>query len=160
MEVPGVSMELCGGTHVSNTSEIRVFKIISEQGIASGIRRIEAIAGEAFIEYINARESQMKNLCSMLKVSSLFHHCGYNLKPFQNLLHCEKLELIQKNSSQQDLYLSRSTITISFGLTVQRHIFHMIPVFTFGYSCLPSYHVELHRYGKSLSQPEPLIAPK
>lgn len=72
MEVPGVSMELCGGTHVSNTSEIRVFKIISEQGIASGVRRIEAVAGEAFIEYINVRESQMKNLCSMLKVSSLF----------------------------------------------------------------------------------------
>ena len=79
VEVPGVSMELCGGTHVSNTSEIRVFKIISEQGIASGIRRIEAVAGEAFIEYINARESQMKNICSMLKVSSLFHPCGFNL---------------------------------------------------------------------------------
>ncbi|TYI37870.1 hypothetical protein ES332_A03G245700v1 [Gossypium tomentosum] len=70
VEVPGVSMELCGGTHVSNTSEIRVFKIISEQGIASGVRRIEAVAGEAFIEYINVRESQMKNLCSMLKVKA------------------------------------------------------------------------------------------
>ncbi|GLT42996.1 hypothetical protein SLA2020_169730 [Shorea laevis] len=70
VEVPGVSMELCGGTHVSNTSEIRVFKIISEQGIASGIRRIEAVAGEAFIEYINSRDSHMKNLCSMLKVKA------------------------------------------------------------------------------------------
>lgn len=68
MEVPGVSMELCGGTHVGNTAEIRAFKIISEQGIASGIRRIEAVAGEAFIEYINSRDSQMKRLCSTLKV--------------------------------------------------------------------------------------------
>lgn len=66
-------MELCGGTHVSNTSEIRVFKIISEQGIASGIRRIEAVAGEAFIEYINVRDSQMKHLCSILKVRFSFH---------------------------------------------------------------------------------------
>ncbi|PKA57943.1 putative alanine--tRNA ligase, chloroplastic [Apostasia shenzhenica] len=70
VEVPGVSMELCGGTHVSNTSEIRGFKIISEQGIASGIRRIEAVAGEAFFEYVNARDSYMRDLCSMLKVKA------------------------------------------------------------------------------------------
>ncbi|PNY08879.1 alanine-tRNA ligase [Trifolium pratense] len=67
VEVPGVSMELCGGTHVSNTSEIRGFKVISEQGIASGVRRIEAVAGEAFIEYVNARDSYLKQLCSTLK---------------------------------------------------------------------------------------------
>ncbi|XP_052193975.1 alanine--tRNA ligase, chloroplastic/mitochondrial isoform X2 [Diospyros lotus] len=70
VEVPGVSMELCGGTHVSNTSEIRGFKIISEQGIASGIRRIEAVAGEAFIEYIIARDNYMKQICSTLKVKA------------------------------------------------------------------------------------------
>ncbi|ESQ42241.1 hypothetical protein EUTSA_v10012575mg [Eutrema salsugineum] len=70
VEVPGVSMELCGGTHVGNTAEIRAFKIISEQGIASGIRRIEAVAGEAYIEYINSRDSQMKRLCSTLKVKA------------------------------------------------------------------------------------------
>lgn len=68
VEVPGVSMELCGGTHVTNTSEIRGFKIISEQGIASGIRRIEAVAGEAFIEYVSARDQHLRNLCGMLKV--------------------------------------------------------------------------------------------
>ncbi|KAI3446318.1 hypothetical protein Pfo_002983 [Paulownia fortunei] len=70
VEVPGVSMELCGGTHVSNTSEIRGFKIISEQGIASGIRRIEAVAGEAFIEYVSSRDNYMKQLCSTLKVNA------------------------------------------------------------------------------------------
>ncbi|KAG9439847.1 hypothetical protein H6P81_020012 [Aristolochia fimbriata] len=70
VEVPGVSMELCGGTHVNNTSEIRGFRIISEQGIASGVRRIEAVAGEAFIEYVSARDSYMKHLCSTLKVKA------------------------------------------------------------------------------------------
>ncbi|KAK9164657.1 hypothetical protein Syun_005559 [Stephania yunnanensis] len=70
VEVPGVSMELCGGTHVSNTSELRGFKIMSEQGIASGVRRIEAVAGEAFIDYMNVRDFQMKHLCSTLKVKA------------------------------------------------------------------------------------------
>lgn len=70
VDVPGVSMELCGGTHVSCTSEIRGFKIISEQGIASGIRRIEAVAGEAFIEYVSSRDNYMKQLCSTLKVKA------------------------------------------------------------------------------------------
>lgn len=65
-------MELCGGTHVINTAEIRGFKIIAEQGIASGVRRIEAVAGEAFIEYVNARDYHLKRLCSTLKVSFLF----------------------------------------------------------------------------------------
>lgn len=70
VEVPGVSMELCGGTHVQNTSEIRGLRIISEQGVASGVRRIEAVAGEAFIEYILARDNHMKQLCSTLKVKA------------------------------------------------------------------------------------------
>ena len=64
-------MELCGGTHVSNTAEIRGFKIISEQGIASGVRRIEAVAGDAFVDYVCARDNYMRRLCSSLKVCGM-----------------------------------------------------------------------------------------
>ncbi len=67
VDVPGVSMELCGGTHVSNTSEIGIFKIVSESGIAAGIRRIEAVAGSAVIPFLNQRDEIVKNLADQLK---------------------------------------------------------------------------------------------
>ena len=68
MDFPGVSMELCGGTHVANTAEIGLFKIISESGVASGIRRIEAVAGPAVLEYLNVREAVVKDLTERFKV--------------------------------------------------------------------------------------------
>ncbi len=68
LDVPGVSMELCGGTHVSNTAEIGLFKIVAETGVAAGIRRIEAIAGPAVLEYLNVRETIVKDLSDRFKV--------------------------------------------------------------------------------------------
>jgi alanyl-tRNA synthetase len=68
MDVAGVSMELCGGTHVNNTAEIGLFKIIAETGVASGIRRIEAVAGPAVLEYLNVREQVVRDLSDRFKV--------------------------------------------------------------------------------------------
>uniref|UniRef100_A0A7S0R1E0 Alanine--tRNA ligase n=1 Tax=Chlamydomonas leiostraca TaxID=1034604 RepID=A0A7S0R1E0_9CHLO len=68
VDVPGVSMELCGGTHVGNTSEIGAFKVVSEGGIASGIRRIEAVAGAAAVEYLDAVDAITRGLAASLKV--------------------------------------------------------------------------------------------
>lgn len=68
IDFPGVSMELCGGTHVSNTAEIGVFKIVSETGIAAGVRRIEAVAGPAVLEYLNVRDRVVRELSAQLKV--------------------------------------------------------------------------------------------
>ncbi|MBD1940153.1 alanine--tRNA ligase [Microcoleus sp. FACHB-68] len=68
VDYSGVSMELCGGTHVSNTAEIGVFKIISEAGVASGVRRIEAVAGPAILEYLNVRDKVVKDLSDRFKV--------------------------------------------------------------------------------------------
>ncbi|MBF2008192.1 MAG: alanine--tRNA ligase [Chlorogloeopsis fritschii C42_A2020_084] len=68
IDFPGVSMELCGGTHVSNTAEIGVFKIISESGVASGVRRIEAVSGPAMLDYLNVRDKVVKDLGDRFKV--------------------------------------------------------------------------------------------
>ena len=52
LKMSDFSTELCGGTHVNNTSEIRVFKVMSESGVSAGVRRIEAVAGDAAIQYL------------------------------------------------------------------------------------------------------------
>ncbi|MEC8096678.1 MAG: alanine--tRNA ligase, partial [Cyanobacteriota bacterium] len=67
VDVPGVSMELCGGTHVGNTAEIGLFKIVSESGVAAGIRRIEAVAGAAVLPYLNERDAVVKQLGDRFK---------------------------------------------------------------------------------------------
>ena len=50
------SVELCGGTHLSNTSQVGLFKILSEGGVAAGVRRIEAITGNAVYEYLTNKD--------------------------------------------------------------------------------------------------------
>ncbi|MEM9906685.1 MAG: alanine--tRNA ligase [Cyanobacteria bacterium P01_D01_bin.44] len=67
IDFPGVSMELCGGTHVRNTAEIGLFKIISESGVAAGVRRIEAVAGPAVLEYLNIRDRVVRELSDRFK---------------------------------------------------------------------------------------------
>ena len=61
------SVEFCGGTHIDNTGKIGAFKIVSEAGIASGIRRIEAITGTQVIGYTEDKESVISNVCATLK---------------------------------------------------------------------------------------------
>ena len=68
VEFDGASIELCGGCHVDNTSEIGAMKIISEGGIASGIRRIEAVAGPSALEYLTAKEKIVRDASLALKV--------------------------------------------------------------------------------------------
>lgn len=63
------STEFCGGTHVANTAELGLFKIVSEGSVASGVRRITALTGSNVIKYLNEQEAVVKSLISSLKIS-------------------------------------------------------------------------------------------
>ena len=98
IDFPGVSMELCGGTHVHNTGEIGVFKIISETGISSGVRRIEAVSGAAILDYLNVRDKVVKELSDKFKVkpeevSERVNNLQAELKATQKELSAAKQEL-------------------------------------------------------------------
>ncbi|MGD1809320.1 alanine--tRNA ligase [Dapis sp. BLCC M126] len=105
VDYPGVSMELCGGTHVSNTAEIGVFKIISEAGISSGVRRIEAVAGLAVLDYLNVRDAVVKELTDRFKIkpeelSERVSNLQQELKESQKQLEALKGELAVAKSDQ------------------------------------------------------------
>ena len=64
------SKEFCGGTHVKNTADIRLFKIVSENGVAAGVRRIEALTGDAVIKYFANLEKRVNEAAAVAKTDS------------------------------------------------------------------------------------------
>lgn len=63
----GFSIELCGGTHVDRTGDIGVFKITSETGIASGVRRIEGVTGKGALQWLDGRQKNLDSIAGLLR---------------------------------------------------------------------------------------------
>jgi alanyl-tRNA synthetase len=61
------SMELCGGTHVHRAGDIGLFKIVAESGVAAGVRRIEALTGEAALDYVEQNDALLKDLAALVR---------------------------------------------------------------------------------------------
>ncbi|MFL5485929.1 MAG: alanine--tRNA ligase [Gemmatimonadaceae bacterium] len=79
--IPGLSMELCGGTHVRNTAEIALFKIVSETGIAAGVRRIEAVTGRAALGLFREHERELHEIETLVRAPA-----GQAVKRVQSLV--------------------------------------------------------------------------
>lgn len=67
VSVGDYSREFCGGTHVKNTNEIGLFKIVSESGVGAGVRRIEAVTSQAALEFLNGEEALLQKAAGLLK---------------------------------------------------------------------------------------------
>jgi alanyl-tRNA synthetase len=70
VRVPGVSTELCGGTHVANTAQIRIFRIVAESSVATGVRRIEAVTGAAALALCNRERRILAEVCQAVKTDA------------------------------------------------------------------------------------------
>lgn len=94
--VSDFSMELCGGTHTSRTGDLGLFKIVSESGVAAGVRRIEALTGEGAYRFIKEEERELLGIASFLKSTP-----GELVSKIERLLERQK-ELEKELSSFQD----------------------------------------------------------
>ncbi len=108
------SIELCGGTHVKRTGDIGLCKIISEAGIAAGVRRVEAVTGMAALEYVHNTENNVNNAAALLKgeAASLVEKVEQSLNRTKTL-EKELRQLKEKVASQQGGNLAEQTTEIA-----------------------------------------------
>jgi len=117
----GESRELCGGTHVSATGDIGLFKVLSESGVAAGVRRIEAVCGERALAYVAGLQNGLSEVAALLKSTPE----DLSLKVKQTLEHQKALEKeiaqlkSQLAASQSDELLANAVVHNGIQILVQ-----------------------------------------
>jgi alanyl-tRNA synthetase len=121
----GDSVELCGGTHVNQTSEIRLFKVTGESSVAAGIRRIEAISSNKALEYLNSEQKDLNIVKTMLQntkqpIKALEEVLAKNATLGEQMLAVDKdkakelksliQENIETNSTQLSFFFGSTTV--------------------------------------------------
>jgi len=121
LSIGDFSVELCGGVHVNRAGDIGVFKIISETGIASGVRRIEAVTGEGALQWIKDNENQLAIIADAVKASkSEAKDKVVQLVERNRIIEKELNQLKAKFATQAGSYLASSAIEID-GIKVLAH---------------------------------------
>ena len=105
VNVPGKSIELCGGTHIDNTAKIGLFKIISESSVASGVRRIEAVTGRGVLELIGKYIGEVNTAAAVLKLNN----------PSELAKKCEQLSAELKSKDKEIEKLNSKLAALKVG---------------------------------------------
>lgn len=112
------SMELCGGTHVSHTGQIGLFKITNETGIAAGVRRIEAVTGEKALDWVDQQEANIQKTAELLKTSQEEIPTKLQQLLAQNRLLEKDISTLKKNVVRLQMDQIFSKTQAMFGLQV------------------------------------------
>ena len=114
VKMGNVSCELCGGTHVDNTADIGVFKILSENGVAAGVRRIEALTSINVLKYLSEKEEKISAVCVALKANEAdIAHKAENLVKENKALEKQVSELNSKLSASKIDDIIKTAIDIN-----------------------------------------------
>ena len=113
VQVGDFSMELCGGTHISSTGQIGLFKILSEGSVGAGLRRIEAVTGRSAWQYVNSLEQELKTSAQLLKttpqeVSHRVEQLNHQLRERERELEALKAQMTK--AASQDLLEKAETV--------------------------------------------------
>ncbi len=114
VRVGDVSMELCGGTHVRAAGDIGLFKIVSEAGIAAGVRRIEALTGLGALDFVRQMEDEQRGIAALLKAEA-----GNSLDRLEKLLIRQKELQREIETLQAKLNVAASGDLLSQAIEVQ-----------------------------------------